>query len=116
MPFIAFSSRVHDRLVEPWENSVVVKILGRNLGYGVLCSRLNKIWSSTIGFEIIDLANDYFLIRFNNEKDVEYALTEGPWTVMGHYLSVQKWPPDFDVANNKFDRIVAWIHLSKMNI
>ncbi|KAL9418366.1 hypothetical protein AB3S75_041218 [Citrus x aurantiifolia] len=88
MPFIAFSSRVHERLVEPWENSVVVKIIGRNLGYRVLSSRLNRIWSSTTGFEIIDLDNDYFLIRFNNKKDVEYALTKGPWTVMGHYLSV----------------------------
>ena len=116
MPFIAFSSRVHERLVEPWENSVVVKILGRNLGYRVLSSRLNRIWSSTIGFEIIDLGNDYFLIRFNNKKDVEYALTEGPWTLMGHYLSVQKWSPDFDVVNNKIDRIVAWIRLSEMNI
>ncbi|KDO44000.1 hypothetical protein CISIN_1g046515mg, partial [Citrus sinensis] len=116
VPFIAFSSRVHERLVEPWENSVVVKILGRNLGYRVLSSRLNRIWSSTIGFEIIDLGNDYFLIRFNNKKDVEYALTEGPWTLMGHYLSVQKWSPDFDVVNNKIDRIVAWIRLSEMNI
>ncbi|XP_024043278.1 uncharacterized protein LOC112099971 [Citrus clementina] len=116
MPFIAFSSRVHERLVEPWENSVVVKILGRNLGYRVLSSRLNRIWSSTTGFEIIDLANDYFLIRFNNNNDLEYALTEGPWTVMGHYLSVQKWSPDFDVVNNKINRIVAWIRLSKMNI
>ncbi|KAL9432349.1 hypothetical protein AB3S75_027386 [Citrus x aurantiifolia] len=43
MPYIAFSSRVHDRLAEPWENSVVVKILGHNLGYRALCSRLNKI-------------------------------------------------------------------------
>ncbi|KAH9781699.1 reverse transcriptase domain-containing protein [Citrus sinensis] len=49
------------------------------------------------GFDIIDLANDYFLIRFSNAKDVEYALTEGPWTVLGHYLSVQKWTPKFDV-------------------
>lgn len=116
MPFIAFSSKVHERLVEPWENSVVVKTLGRNLGYRVLSSRLNMIWSSTTGFEIIDLANDYFLIRFNNKKDVEYALTEGPWTVMGHYLSVQKWSPDFDVVNNKINHIVAWIRLSQMNI
>ena len=116
VPYIAFSSRIRDRLVEPWEHSVVVKTLGRNLGYRALSFRLNKVWSSTTGFDIIDLANDYFLICFNNAKDVEFALTEGPWTVMGQYLSVQKCTPDFDVVNNKIDRIVAWIRLSEMNI
>ncbi|XP_052299741.1 uncharacterized protein LOC107177420 [Citrus sinensis] len=116
MPYIAFSSRIHDRLVEPWEHFVVVKTLGRNLGYRALSFRLNKVWSSTTSFDIIDLANDYFLIRFNNAKDVEFALMEGPWTVMGQYLSVQKWTPDFDVVNNKIDHIVAWIRLSEMNI
>ena len=95
---------------------MVVKTLGRNLGYRALSFRLNKVWSSTTGFDIIDLANDSFLICFNNAKDVEFALTEGPWTVMGQYLSVQKWTPYFDAINNKIDHIVAWICLSEMNI
>ena len=43
MPFIAFSNRVHERLAHPWEHSVVVKILGRNLGYRVLLTRLKSI-------------------------------------------------------------------------
>lgn len=43
-----------------------------------------------MGFSIIDLANDYYLVRFQKEGDVEYALIEGPWTIMGHYLFVQQ--------------------------
>ncbi|KAH9697599.1 DUF4283 domain-containing protein [Citrus sinensis] len=116
MPYIAFSQRVHDRLAKPWANSVVVKTLGRNLGYRVISERLKKLWGSKMGFSIIDLANDYYLVRFQNEGDVEYALTEGPWTIMGHYLFVQQWTPDFDATTNKVDRIVAWIRLSSMNI
>ena len=45
MPFIAFSNRVHERLAHPWVHFVVVKILGRNLGYHVLLTRLKSIWS-----------------------------------------------------------------------
>ncbi|KAH9669745.1 hypothetical protein KPL70_021920 [Citrus sinensis] len=116
MPYIAFSQRVHDRLAKPWANSVVVKTLGRNLGYRVISERLKRLWSSTMGFSIIDLANDYYLVRFQNEGDVEYALTEGPWTIMGHYLFVQQWTPEFDATTNRVDRIVAWIRLSGMNI
>ncbi|KAK9212363.1 hypothetical protein WN943_001745 [Citrus x changshan-huyou] len=91
MPYIAFSQRIHDRVIN---------------------ERLKRIWSSTMGFSIIDLANDYYLVHYRNEKDVEYALTEGPWTVMGYYLTVQQWSSDFDIATNKIDRIVAWIRLS----
>ncbi|KDO74197.1 hypothetical protein CISIN_1g037882mg, partial [Citrus sinensis] len=98
------------------ENSVVIKTLGRNLGYRVINERLKRIWSSTMGFSIIDLANDYYLVHYRNEKDVEYALTEGPWTVIGHYLTVQQWSSDFDIATNKIDHIVAWIRLSGINI
>ena len=65
---------------------------------------------------MVDLAQDYYLVRFSNERDVEYALTEGPWTVMGQYLIVQQWSPSFDVATNKIEKIVAWIRLAEMNI
>ncbi|KDO43811.1 hypothetical protein CISIN_1g044430mg, partial [Citrus sinensis] len=71
---------------------------------------------ATKGFTVVDLAQDYYLVRFSNERDVEYALTEGPWTVMGQYLIVQQWSPSFDVATNKIEKIVAWIRLAEMNI
>ncbi|KAK9183515.1 hypothetical protein WN944_026668 [Citrus x changshan-huyou] len=116
MPFIAFSNRVHECLAQPWEHSVVVKILGRNLGYRMLLAHLKSIWSATKGFTVVDLAQDYYLVHFSNKRDVEYALTEGPWTVMGHYLIVQQWSPSFDVATNKIEKIVAWIPLAEMNI
>ena len=47
---------------------------------------------------------------------MEYVLTKSPWTVMGHYLIVQKWTLSFDVATNKIEKIVAWIRLVEMNI
>ena len=116
MPFIAFSNRLHERLAHPWEHSIVVKILGWNLGYRVLLTRLKSIWSATKGFTVVDLVQDYYLVQFSNERDVEYALMEGPWTVMGQYLIVQQWSPSFDVASNKIEKIVAWIRLVEMNI
>ena len=56
---------------------------------------------------MVDLAKDYYLVRFSNERDVEYALIEGLWTIIGQYLFVQQWSPSFDVASNKIDKIVA---------
>lgn len=40
------------------------------------------------GFSIIDLDNDYYLVRFCSENTAEFVLTQGPWLILGHYLNV----------------------------
>ena len=89
MPSIKFSARVHAKLSEPWKNSVVVKLHGRNIGYKTLCTRLHELWRTTMTYSMIDLENNYFLIRFCSSGDAVDALTKGPWIIMGHYLTVQ---------------------------
>ena len=83
MPSITFSARVHAKLSEPWKNSVVVKLLGRTIGYRALCARLNVMWKSALGFSVIDLESNYFLVRFRSVGDAMDALTKGPWIIMG---------------------------------
>lgn len=34
----------------------------------------------------MDLMNYYFVTKFELEEDLNFALTEGPWIVAGHYL------------------------------
>ena len=38
MPSIKFSARIQEKLIQPWKNLVVVKLLGRNIGYKALCA------------------------------------------------------------------------------
>ncbi|KAH9769017.1 DUF4283 domain-containing protein [Citrus sinensis] len=111
MPSIAFSARIHEKLSEPWKNSVVVKLLGRTIGYRTLCTRLNVMWKTTMSFSVIDLENNYFLIRFRSSNDAVEALTKGPWIIMGHYLTVQPWTPNFDFSKTDFDQVTVWIRL-----
>ncbi|KAH9648562.1 DUF4283 domain-containing protein [Citrus sinensis] len=89
MPTIKFSQRIHEKLVKPWQKFVVVKLLGRNIGYKVLCNRLKVMWHMIPDF-----------------SDVVYALTEGPWVIFGHYLIVQPWTPQFDSTITEIDSTV----------
>ncbi|KAH9699194.1 putative ribonuclease H protein [Citrus sinensis] len=100
--------------VQPWQNSVVVKLLGRNIGYKVLCNRLKVMWHMIPDFSVIDLENNYYLIRLNSSEDAVYALTEGPWVIFGHYLTVQPWNPSFDSTVTELDSAVVWIRLPGM--
>ncbi|KAH9704483.1 reverse transcriptase domain-containing protein [Citrus sinensis] len=114
MPVIKFSKRIQDKLIKPWQNSVVVKLLGRNIGYKVLCNRLKVMWHQIHDFSVIDLENNYFLIRLKSPEDDVYALTEGPWVIFGHYLTVQPWTPQFDSTVTDLDSAIVWIRLPGM--
>lgn len=92
----------------------MVKLLGRRIGYRALASRLESLWSSTLRFHIIDLENDYFLVRFKSEGDVDFVLAQGPWTIMGHYLIVKPWNPHFDCSTEEIESVIAWIRLPGM--
>ncbi|KDO69928.1 hypothetical protein CISIN_1g039478mg, partial [Citrus sinensis] len=95
-------------------NTVVVKLLGRPMGYKFLCNRLESLWTITKGFKVIDLENGFFLDRFRSEDDVDCALTQGPWTVLGHYFIIQQWTLYLDSTSEKIDSMVAWIRLPSM--
>ncbi|GAY65140.1 hypothetical protein CUMW_238940 [Citrus unshiu] len=83
IPAIYFSKRVQEKLQQPWRYSGIVKLLGRQIGYRVLCNRLEVLWWSMVAsFFVIDLEYNYFLVKFQTAVDAERALTEGPWTVM----------------------------------
>ncbi|XP_050231775.1 uncharacterized protein LOC126680661 [Mercurialis annua] len=116
LPAIDFSPRVRDELAKPWRTTVVVKLLGRPIGYKNLCNRLDVLWNFTQGFDIIDLENDFFLVKFRSGGDVEAVITGGPWVILGHYLSVQSWKPSFDCFDANIQSIVAWIRLPGMSI
>lgn len=92
----------------------MVKLLGRYIGYTALCNWLGSLWNAALGFSVIDLENDYLFVRFQSERDAEFALTQGPWTIMGHYLIVQLWTPRFDNSKEEIESVIAWIHLLGM--
>ena len=69
------------------------------------------MWKTTMSYSVIDLENNYFLVRFCSAGNVVNALTKGPWLIMGHYLTVQPWTPSFDFTKTVFDQVNAWIRL-----
>ncbi|MBA0668353.1 hypothetical protein Goklo_001274 [Gossypium klotzschianum] len=109
IPGIDFSDRIKKILVRDMESTMVVKLLGRNIGYGALHNRILNLWKPSQPFRLMDVANGYYLVRFQSMGDYEMALTPGPWTVFGHYLTVQPWIVDFDPSRPFPNGILAWI-------
>ncbi|XP_020225311.1 uncharacterized protein LOC109807202 [Cajanus cajan] len=81
------------RACQPWKRSVIVKLLGKKIGWTYLKSRLLKLSNPMGGVEVMELDGDFFLVRFDVWEDVQYAINEGSWLILGHCLIVHRWHP-----------------------
>ncbi|KDO40160.1 hypothetical protein CISIN_1g046738mg, partial [Citrus sinensis] len=86
---------VHEQLIKRRQVTVVVKLLGRMVGYKAVVSRLEALWPNIGGFSVIDLDNGYYLVHFCSENTAEFT-------------------SHFDCSIEKIEKIMAWICLTRM--
>ncbi|MBA0649905.1 hypothetical protein Goklo_017415 [Gossypium klotzschianum] len=61
IPTIDFSKRIKKVLVKDMETTAIVKLLGRNIGYGVLFNQITSHWKPSQPFRLMDMENGYYL-------------------------------------------------------
>ncbi|KAJ4824186.1 hypothetical protein Tsubulata_011923 [Turnera subulata] len=88
-PSLDLSADFKERLAKKWELAVVLKVMGRSISYRVISAKLRSMWLPTGHIKVIDLDNDFFLVRFTERSDYLRCLTQGPWTIFGAALCVQ---------------------------
>ncbi|KAL4302118.1 hypothetical protein GQ457_10G024680 [Hibiscus cannabinus] len=110
-PSVKFSDRVHDQIDRNMCNTVIVRLLGRSIGYKTLLHRIYTLWKPSGDLQLIDLDNNFFMVRFVENDDYIKVLTEGPWTIFGSYLTVQPWTKDFTTAQKFPTHVIVWMRL-----
>lgn len=99
LPKITLDKKVFQDLCEPWKDTLVIKLLGKNIGYMVMKDRLKRLWKPQGGFDILDVDNGYFMVTFDMQSDKEKVAAGGPWMIFDHYLCVFHWSPQFVSSN-----------------
>lgn len=66
--------------------------------------------------EVMDIDNEYFMVKFDHSDDRERALCGGPWMLFDHYIGVRRWSPNFHSSDAKIDRTLVWIRLPRLNL
>ena len=61
-PNLIISDKYLARMDEQLEKAVVVKLMGRSMGYKMLCNRINILWKPAVKYRVIDLENDFFIV------------------------------------------------------
>ncbi|KAE8664908.1 hypothetical protein F3Y22_tig00112738pilonHSYRG00917 [Hibiscus syriacus] len=68
IPMIKFSDMFHDQIDTNMRNILVVRLLGWPIGFKALWSFIQELWKPMGELHLIDLANNYFLVRYYSKS------------------------------------------------
>ncbi|XVF12265.1 hypothetical protein REPUB_Repub08aG0100700 [Reevesia pubescens] len=88
---------------------------GRSIGFKVLDARIRKLWNLKADYELLDLGDGYFLVKFTSFSDMQFVLVEVPWIVFGHYLTIRQWEPEFRPCRASIDSTAVWVRFPDGN-
>lgn len=111
---IQLSISEKERLYSTWKYSLIIKLFGKRIMHHYLKSKIQHLWNPTEQFPLIDLASDYYIVKFTKEENMNNVLNNGPWFVNGHFLSVKKWEPNFVAAKAKQTYAAVWVRLPQL--
>ncbi|XP_011048782.1 PREDICTED: uncharacterized protein LOC105142718 [Populus euphratica] len=94
-PLIKLSLDGKQRIRKPWRQTLIIKVMGKRIGYNYLLKRLQTLCRIQGDINLVDLGNDFFLAMFSNSDDRDYALFGGPWILP-------------DLAMEYYDTSVLW--------
>lgn len=80
---------------QKWRRTLVVRTLGKSFSFNMLEPRIRRVWQLEYDCQLIDIDKGYIVARFYSQKDYLKVLTVGPCTILGHYLTITKWGPNF---------------------
>ncbi|XP_057418764.1 uncharacterized protein LOC130712971 [Lotus japonicus] len=116
LPKLYVDKSVIDNMCSPWKNALVVGLLGKRLGYRTMKSRLSSIWQLVGEFDLLDIDNGFYMVKFDRDEDRKKVMDGGPWMIFDHYLVVALWSKEFISPAAKITKTMAWIRVPGLNV
>lgn len=101
-------------LFKPWRGALIIKLLGKIVSYRVMLQRKTALWKLQKDHELIDLEGSYYVVHFFAREDYLKVLEGGPWIILGHYLTVVKWRPNFRPSRQTITSTLIWLRFREV--
>ena len=95
---------------------LIVKLLGKKIGFLTMRDRLKAIWRLIGGFELMDIGNGFYMVKCDKEEDHKKIMEGGPWMIFDHFLAVQTWSPEFASPTSQIEKTFVWIRFPSVNM
>nr|POE89018.1 hypothetical protein CFP56_47319 [Quercus suber] len=113
---VKLSKETKRRIRGPWSRAIIVKLVGRSVGFTYLQSKLSQLWRPSARMDCVDLGYGFFLVRFFSKEDLDSVLMKGPWFIGDHFLSIRPWEPFFKPSTANVALIAVLIRLYELPI
>ena len=110
------SKETKRRIRGPWSKAIIVKLVGRTIGFSYLQSKLSQLWKPSGRMDCVDLTYGFFLVKFYSKEDLDNVIKKGPWFIGDHFLSFRAWEPFFKPSAASVSQIAVWIRLNELPI
>ncbi|KAJ1436414.1 Zinc finger, CCHC-type [Sesbania bispinosa] len=115
-PTVNVELEEYEQWCNPWKYSLIVKLMGKRMGLRFMSSKLKFLWTKNGDVRIMDISDEFFMVRFSDEGDYKHALYEGPWLIADHYLLVQRWRPLFTPKDYEVKKIAVWVRIPHLPV
>ncbi|KAL6555009.1 hypothetical protein OROGR_006267 [Orobanche gracilis] len=115
LPRIRVDKGLTEAMCAPWKEALVVSLLGKKLGFRTMEAKLADAWNLAGDFDLLDVDNGFYMVRFDLAVDREKVIGGGPWMIFDHYLTVTTWSREFISPKAKVSRTLAWIRIPGLN-
>lgn len=58
--------------------TIIIKMLEGRIGFNVLLNKVTLLWNPVKPIQLMDLENDFYLVRFQDEDDYNRVVMGGP--------------------------------------
>ena len=115
-PTILLSEKI--KIHRPWKQSLIIKLLGRSIGYNILLRKIKNLWRPKAALDLVVMDNGFFLVKFSSLDDYELAEYGGPgsWILFNHYLKIRSWQPNFDPEQDTLRNLLVWVRIPRLPI
>ncbi|XP_074306192.1 uncharacterized protein LOC141641431 [Silene latifolia] len=78
--------------------------------------KLEAKWSIKGNLKLTDLGCSYYASRVSSKQDYEHVITQEPWMIDGHYLTIRRWVPNFIPTEDKLQFLTAWVYITNLPV
>ncbi|XP_057418985.1 uncharacterized protein LOC130713214 [Lotus japonicus] len=89
---------------------------GEEAGYRTMKVKLANTWRLSGDFDLLDVDNGFYMVKFDMKEDREKVINGGPWMIFDHYLAVSTWSREFVSPVARVTNTLAWVRIPGLNV
>ncbi|WOL05687.1 hypothetical protein Cni_G14416 [Canna indica] len=96
---------------QPWEASLIGKFLGKAPLLLLVRRWVDRLWSNSGFYSILDLEDEFFVFRFNNLSSTSNIFSSSPWSLCWDIIRLIPWRAFFQPWLERITTTPVWIRL-----